>query len=140
MCVCVCVCPAWRRPQQGDVGADAKHGKDCHRCKVVSLTVVLVYWCMIWKQHKDAHRDFQQNEREGVGKGHVSQPIQHIPHLVGLGGLGGTRQGSMVSVMLCISNGFLSFTFAQPHTSRLDNSRGKSINRSVSQSIYIFLV
>jgi len=57
----------------------------------------------IQNRHRDAHRNFQQNEREGVGKGHVSQPIQHIPHLIGLGGLWGTRQGPMVSMMLCIS-------------------------------------
>lgn len=88
-----------------------------------------MYWCIIWKQHKGAYRNFQQNEGKGVGKGHVSQPIQHVPHLVGLGVLGGTRQGSMVGVMLCNSNDFLSLTFAQAQTSRLDNSRGKTINQ-----------
>ena len=80
----------------------------------------------IQKQHREAHRYFQENEREGVGKGHVSQPIQDIPHLVGLGGLWGTRQGPMVSMMLCISYKPLSFTPSQAHTSRLDNSKGRA--------------
>ncbi len=78
------------------------------------------------KLYRDAHRNFQQNEREGVGKGHVSQPIQHIPHLIGLGGLWGTRQGPMVSMMLCTSNNFLTFTPRQQQTSRLDNSMRQS--------------
>jgi len=107
---CMCQCQMWWRSAQVQV------------CVTHSCLDVLTHDT----ETRGAHRNFQQNEREGIGKGHVSQPIQHVPHLVGLGGLWGTGQGPMVGMMLCISNIFLTFTPLHPQTSRLDNSRGRA--------------